>query len=128
MPGGYVYISVPTSRELSHHGGSHFGHVRGGYELEQIQTLLTGIGFRIIVSPNIRSANAPLFLSVWDKMYRQFTKFRDGDRLNFRTLPNVPFGRKVTLAFIWPLYRLSMVFDITAHHLQCGSIVIIAQK
>jgi SAM-dependent methyltransferase len=128
MPGGYLYMTVPTARELSDRAGSHFGHVRGGYEFEQIQALLTEMGFRIIFSPNVRSTNAALYLSFLDKIYRQLTNFRDGTRLSFGTLPNVSFGKKVALAVIWPLYRVAMEMDIIAHRIQAGSIVVLAQK
>ena len=127
MPGGYLYITVPTSREILAHA-SHFGHVRGGYEFEPIQMLLAEVGFRIIVSPNVRSTKAPLFVSVLDKVYRKLTRVRDRRRLDFRTLPNLSFGRKVALAFIWPFYRLTMELDIIAHGVQGKSIVVLAQK
>jgi len=126
---GYLYIDVPrhTDRDLSS-WEKHVGHVRTGYDRENLRNILKENGFAVIGEPRYSSRkewSASLFFqhayySVFDRLDRKYPDFRNIDELSL--------SRRLALAFLWPFYRAIMELDVVFHGVRGRSVVFLAQK
>ena len=129
VQGGYLYVSVPFCKgESLSQDDLYHGHIRTGYQIEEIQNLIEQAGFNTILKPKFRFTYDKSLLSILEILYFELIKYPDNQYINFTNFNQLSFCRKAILALIWPFYRFTMELDIIINGIPENSIMLLAQK